>query len=386
MPHRQTSKNMKYCLVLTTINVPDLLKEYTENFLMYNHSLEVEILVIGDLKTPHEKVESLIYQINTSGIKAEYFDIAKQETWLDKFSDFKKIVPYNSDNRRNIGYLIAVQREAEIIIAVDDDNYVDVSKDYLTSHSMVGQNTDFEAISDKSGWFNICSMIKFNPERKVYPRGYPYFKRFQDGEFFYHKRNGRIVINEGLWLQDPDIDSITRLTEDVKGVGILKEQVFLDKGTFSPINTQNTAFHRDILPCAYFVLMGGNINGLVIERYGDIWFGLFAKKIIDHMGDYVRFGDPIAIHKRNQHNLLKDLKQEFWAITFTELLSEFIEKLELTKKTYGDCYVELAEKLEKFVLENDKFNDQSKKYFNDVIFAMKIWAKTCEVIRTQKIS
>jgi len=368
---------MKYCLVLTTINVPDLLIDYAKNFVKYDHQKEAEILVIGDMKTPHEKVQDLVSKVNSLGVLAEYFDVEKQEEWLEKVPDFKKIVPYNSDNRRNIGYLMAGERGAGIIIAVDDDNYVDLDKDYLADHAIVGKKMDFEAVSDKSGWFNICSMMRFKPDRIIYPRGYPYYKRWKDGDFSINKVSGRVVINEGLWFEDPDVDSVTRLTEDVKGVGILKERVFLDKGTFSPINTQNTAYHRDILPCLYFILMGGNINGLVIERYGDIWFGLFAKKIIDHMGDYVAFGKPFAIHKRNSHNLLKDLKWEFWAITFTEMLSEFLDKVSLSGDTYAECYLDLAGKLEKFVFENEKIEKEAKKYFQDVVSAMKIWVRTC---------
>jgi hypothetical protein len=370
---------MKYSIVLTTINIPTLLKDYAKNFVKFGHQNEVEILVIGDKKTPTE-TELLMQEIREIGVPAQYFDIEKQEKWLEKFPDLKSIIPYNSDNRRNIGYLMAVENGAEIILAIDDDNFVDPLKDYLADQSIVGKTMDFEAIYDKSGWFNICSMMKFEPERKIYPRGYPYYKRFKDGEISINKVNGRIVINEGLWFQDPDIDSVTRLTENVKGVEVLNEQIFLDKGTFSPINTQNTAFHKDILPCLYFVLMGGNINGLVIERYGDIWFGLFAKKIIDHMGDYISFGKPFAIHKRNTHNLLKDLKWEFWAIMFTETLSEFLESISLTKKTYGECYVELAEKLDKFISENEKMEQDAKKYFKDVVSAMKIWVEVSNKI------
>jgi len=371
---------MKYSLVFTTINVPYLLEDYIKNFKHFNHGPEdVEIIVIGDLKTPLD-IDSFINKINESGYKVRYFDIPSQEKWLDKFPDLKKIVPYNSDNRRNIGYLMAVENGAEIIILVDDDNYPIESVDFLKEHSIVGQTINFEAVSDESKWFNICSMIKFNPERKIYPRGYPYSKRFKDGKITKTKKTGKIIINEGLWLQDPDIDSITRLAEDVKGVEVLSESVVLDKGIFSPINSQNTAFHKDALPCSYFVLMGGNINGLVIERYGDIWFGYFAKKIIDHMGGFVRFGSPVALHKRNTHNILKDLKQEFWAIQFSEYLVDFIENVKLDSNTYSASYIELADKLEKFVLENKNFNPEAQIYFKQVVSAMKIWVEVCKKI------
>lgn len=371
---------MKQYLVFTTINVPHIIKDYIKNFSDYGHGpSEAGIIIIGDLKTPPE-TSQFIDGMEKSGFAVDYFDVKKQEEWLEKFPDFKKIVPYNSDNRRNIGYLIAAEKGAEVIIAVDDDNYPKNSEDFLKEHSIVGQVKELDVLSDESSWFNICSAIKFDPERKIYPRGYPYSKRFKDGKILHSKKKGRIVLNEGLWFEDPDIDSVTRLTEDVKGKEIKEERIFLDKGTFSPINSQNTAFHRDILPCAYFVLMGGDINGLTIERYGDIWFGFFAKKIIDHMGDYAGFGKPFAIHRRNQHNLLKDLKQEFWAIIFTELLAEFIEKAELSEKTYSGCYLELAEKLEKFVLENKNFNEEAKNYFLKVVSAMKVWAHTCDKI------
>lgn len=370
---------MKQCLVLTTINIPYLLRDYAGNFLKYNHRDEVEILIIGDLKTPPE-VSSFVAEIRKSGVSAEYIDIPTQESWLKKFPALKKIIPYNSDNRRNIGYLMAVEREADIIIIIDDDNFVDSEKDFLNAHSIVGQVADFDALSTGNGWFNICSMLRKKPDRVIYPRGFPYSKRWKEGKVSYRKTQGRIVINEGLWLGDPDIDSITRLTEDVKTTEILQEHVVLDQGTFSPIDTQNTALHRDILPCAYFVLMGASIKGLVIERYGDIFFGLFAKKIIDHLGDYVSFGKPFTIHRRNPHNLLKDLQQEFWSIIFTDVLVEFLETISLTENTYSRCYLELAGKLEKFVSEHKSFNNESRKYFRDLTSAMKIWVKTCNSI------
>lgn len=370
---------MKYAIVLTTINIPDLLLDYAKNFIEYGHQKEVEILVIGDKKTPPE-TESLMGQIRELGVSAEYFDIEKQERWLEKFPDLKGIIPYNSDNRRNIGYLIAGERKAEIILAIDDDNYVDISKDYLKDQSIVGTTMDFEALSDKSGWFNICSMMRFEPERKIYPRGYPYYKRWKDGDTSVRKVSGRIVINEGLWFEDPDIDSLTRLTEDVKGKEVLREQVFLDKGTWSPINTQNTAFHRDLLPCLYFVLMGASLKGLIIERYGDIWSGLFAKKIVDHMGDYISFGKPVAIHRRNRHSLLKDLHWEFWAVMYTETLAEFLETVTLSGKTYGECYLELADQLERYMRENEKVDQEAKKYFSEIANAMRTWVRTCNSI------
>jgi len=368
---------MKQCIVLTTINVPHLLHDYAQNFVKYGHQEEVEILVIGDMKTPDGAVASLMDEIRSLGVSAQYLPIPAQERWLARFPELKEIIPYNSDNRRNIGYLMAVERGADIVICLDDDNFVNPKEDFFEAHSIVGQTLEFDAVSTDSGWFNICQMLQTQPERTIYPRGFPYSKRWKGGNVKRRRARGRIVVNEGLWLGDPDIDSITRLTEDVKTIGVLQECVVLDHDTYAPINTQNTAFHRDVLPCAYFVLMGADIRGLKIDRYGDIWFGLFAKKIIDHMGDYVSFGKPFTHHRRNYHNLLKDLQQEFWAIILTDVLVEFLESATLEGNSYSGCYAELADRLEEFAGNHKHLDDEVRSYFRQISSAMRIWVKTC---------
>jgi len=365
---------MKQSLVLTTINIPHLLIDYAKNFLKYGHQKDVEILVIGDLKTP-EEVNSLIEQIQNLGVKAYYIDIPAQEKWLKRFPALSEIIPYNSDNRRNLGYLMAAEQGADIIVVIDDDNYVDSNQDFFKAHSIVGQTLDFQVVSAENGWFNICSMLKVEPNRTIYPRGFPYSKRWKEGRITYQKANGRIVINEGLWFGDPDIDSITRLTEDVKVTGVIKERQILDQGTYSPINTQNTAFHRDILPCAYFIIMGEDIRGLKIDRYGDIWFGLFAKKVIDQMKEYISFGKPFSIHRRNPHNLFKDLREELWAIILTDTIVEFLESTHLKSRNYSDCYYELAEQLERFASNNKSLDKEIQLYFKKISSAMKIWVE-----------
>ena len=61
----------------------------------------------------------------------------------------------------------------------------------------------------------------------------------------------------GLWLGDPDIDAVTRLALPVRSLGLKSnQQVMLGKNCYMPINTQNTAVHRDAMPAFYFVLQG----------------------------------------------------------------------------------------------------------------------------------
>ena len=169
---------MQIAFVLTTIRLPNLLKGYAQNAKEYNHE-DVGFIVIGDNKTPHNAVRLLLRQVENEGFIAEYWSVERQNRWLKDFPKIDKIVPYNSDNRRNIGFLIAAQEGAEIIISLDDDNHV-TSGDYIGSHSVLGNKVELETISSKNNWFNPCSMLKTEPQRPIYSRGYPYSKRFRD--------------------------------------------------------------------------------------------------------------------------------------------------------------------------------------------------------------
>lgn len=368
---------MKVALVLTTINIPNLLYGYADNLDRYGHRDEVEFIVIGDLKTPEEAQEP-VAGIRRRGFAAEFFDVPKQVAWLKRFPELKEIIPYNSDNRRNIGYLIAAERGAEVIISIDDDNYV-TEEDYLEAHKIVGTVQELKAARSTNGWFNICSLLRTEPPRTIYPRGFPYSKRWSDNAQF-TTSTGRIALNAGLWLGDPDVDAATRLTEPITVKGTSQERIMLAPGVYCAINTQNTAFHRSILPCYYYITMSASINGYRIDRYGDIWSGFFALKVINHMDDRVSVGPPVANHVRNQHNLLKDLQDELWGMVLTESLIPVLESIELTSTTYEEAYLELAKKLEERVMVSDSFIPEAKRYFAKVAGAMRIWVDVCKEV------
>jgi len=371
---------MRSALVLTTINIPELLFDYANNFEKYGHKEEVDFIVIPDLKTPSAASE-VIKKISKRGFRGIYFDIEKQKKWLKNFPDLDKIIPYNSDNRRNIGYLLAKERGVEIIISIDDDNYPQKDKDYLSGHKIVGSKKRLKSVSSSNNWYNICRHLEIKPKRTIYPRGFPYYKRWKDTAEFTNSE-GRVVINAGLWLQDPDVDAVTNLNEPVKAVNVNEKQYLLSPNTFSPINSQNTAFHISILPCCWYVKMGEIIQGQKIDRYGDIWAGFFAQKVIKHIGDRISFGPPVTIHHRNQHNILKDLQQELGGMTLTEKLVPILDSIKLSKNGYSKAYLELSEKISEAMKKNNDFSKEEKKYFQKIVEEMKIWVEACNSIKS----
>lgn len=372
---------VKYALVLTTINVPNLLIGYADNFEKYGHKSEVGIIVIGDKKTPEEAKEP-IHQLKKRGFQAKYLDIPAQEDWLRKYPDLKAIIPYNSDNRRNIGYLMAVESGAETIISIDDDNYATENEDYIEGHKIVGTIQQLKTASSSNKWFNLCSLLETEPPRTIYPRGFPYSKRWKDDAHF-TTTTGKVMINAGLWLDEPDVDAVTWLNQPIKVVNIKPEKMMLAQGVYTAVNTQNTAFHRDVLPCYYFVTMNAMINGTKIDRYGDIWSGFFAVKVVQSQGHCVSFGTPTAKHIRNKHDYLKDLQNELGGMVLTESLVPILESTKLIGKKYGQAYLELARSIDRQVSSSETFNTEAKNYMSQVTSAMRIWVDVCNEIMRQ---
>ncbi|MBI3665326.1 MAG: hypothetical protein HY236_03740, partial [Acidobacteria bacterium] len=310
---RQLIPSPKMTLVVTTIALPCVLESYAANAARYGHLTRVEALVIADRKTPTESADYVQALRRQWGFQAEYVDIAAQEAWLARFPGLGEIIPYNSDNRRNVGFLMALERGCDILLSIDDDNY-STDDDFYDGHSVTGRTVEGPVVSSSSGWFNICSLMENDAGLTVFPRGFPMGKRAQPAEISSQTRRALIAVNAGLWLEDPDLDAVTRLYREVKTTAVTGGPVILGPAAHSPINTQNTAVWREAVSAYYYVVMGQDLGGLKIDRYGDIWSGFFIKKCADHLGHFCRIGTPVARHVRNRHDLFLDLKQELYGM------------------------------------------------------------------------
>lgn len=365
----------RICVVVTTVNVPRLLLDYAENARAHGHREEVGFIVVADLKTPPE-ARSIIDELTSAGFSALLFTIEAQKDWLRSYPDLAEMIPYNSDNRRNLGFLLAAERDAEIIVSLDDDNFFEAG-DFFGEHAIVGTIQELAQVGAAGGWFNPCDLLQFELKRRVYARGYPYSRRWRDRPLTYGHTRGRVVLNAGLWLGDPDVDAVTRLNEPICSVSLRSGPMAVERGNLCPLSTQNTAFHRDILPCYYFILMGAQSSGLVLDRYGDVWSGFFAKKVIDVAGDLVTIGPPVTRHRRNAHNLFTDLQQELLGMALSDIMADFLESIELSSRSYSDAYVELAEGVQACLAKAPELDDGLRRYFLNTSLRMRIWVEVC---------
>lgn len=367
-------------IVVTTINVPYLLRDYAENFGRFDVLDHIETIIIGDRKTPHADLHALANELSAQGLRTRYVDLAEQERYLERFPELARRIPFNSDNRRNIGYLMAAEGGAESIVALDDDNWVYKHENWYEGHALVGETRRTRTVRCSNGWFNPCSMMSYNVDAPIFARGYPYSKRIGKNVHSFGYETGRIVINGGLWLGDPDVDSLTRLTFPVRAERVLDDRLVLADGTFAPINTQNTSFHRDVIPAFYFVPVGDSIGGVPVERYGDIWAGFFAAKAIHGTRDRIAFGAPACDHRRNAHNLLGDLELEFWSIELTDPLAEMLESWTLSGSTYCERYLEIADHLEAAEWKHKRMAGSFKQFFVKMADSMRVWVEACRSV------
>jgi hypothetical protein len=308
-------------VVFTTIFYPELLRAYHANLKIFGHLDDTCVWVVGDRKTPPQ-VADLCREVTDHGLLTTYLDCPWQEQWGRRYPDLSARLPWNNETRRNVGYLQALEQGCERLISIDDDNWP-TDDDFVGGHSLTGQPWTGEVIHEEKGFHNVCAGLRFEPARAVFPRGFPFKLRGMVNEPR-HIRPAKPVtvgVTAGLWLNEPDIDAITWLNGRVLGKAYTGPDAFvLDQSTWSPINTQNTSVIRQLIPAYLCIPMGWDVPGGKIQRYGDIWGGYFLQAVLKGTPWCAAFGRPLADHRRNPHDYVDDLRQEFWGTILTDWL------------------------------------------------------------------
>ncbi|HUR41094.1 MAG TPA: hypothetical protein VM240_07980 [Verrucomicrobiae bacterium] len=345
-------------IVVTTIWEPAWLQSYLDNLQQHGRESSVTLRIIGDRKTP-ATVWQCAQEARHRGFQIDCPTLDEQVACLKSAGLPDDFVPWNTDNRRNIGFLRAWQHGADVLISIDDDNYCLADADFVGAHAWVGSaagQADGTLIAHGAPWFNLCSRLAGNCAATIYPRGFPYAARAGTQALLRplqpDEAQRTIAINAGLWLDDPDVDAITRLALRPVMNSAASGRVVLDSGTWSPINTQNTALMRAAIPAYYYVPMGYSLQGMKIDRFGDILSGYFVQKCAKHLGHAVGIGPPVARHARTPHNLLLDLYNELAGIALVEDLLPWLQDLRLSGTNYPQAYAALAEAL---ASEADRF-------------------------------
>jgi len=365
----------RIAIVVTTIFEPAFLDGYVQNLRRFGRD-DVEIIVIIDRKTPASVAERCAH----FGLLCPTLD--EQEAFLRRFPSMAGRIPYDSDNRRNVGFLMALDRGAELLISIDDDNYCLDDVDFVGEHLAAGTTIETASTESDDGWINICSLLESSTNDEIFPRGFPYFQRRQARSLREDASlPARVAINVGLWLSDPDVDAMTRLTQAPRIRAAKDHSIRLGTGTWTPINTQNTAVVREAIAAYYYVRMGFSLGGLRIDRYGDILSGYLIQKCVKTRGDAIRIGSPIADHRRTPHNLFKDLYHELAGMVLLDDLLPWFVELAIGGGTYSAMYANVADALESKSASMRGFvwDDGGRDFLADTAANMRAWL---EAVRT----
>lgn len=354
----------------------DRYAELLENY----HADNVRIVVIADRRTPAAFFETCA-RARARGLRVVSPTVAEQDALLARLGA-PHLVPYNSDNRRNVGYLLAWMTDADLVISVDDDNFP-VDPNFFAEHSIVARGpAPGRVVNGPGAWWNPCEALDVMPA-PAYPRGFPFAPRgtgiAASAEDF-ATTIADVRVNAGLWLGEPDIDAMTRLTMHPAVTGLRKSETILGPGVWCPVNSQNTALHADVLPAYYFTRMGYRLGDQVFDRYADIFSGYFVQACCKHFGHAVRFGTPLVDHRRNEHSLLRDLRQELYPLMLLEDLLPWLLECRLEGTTYTEAYASLSYQLQEAAesMRGEVWTDQVRGFLHQMAHLMRQWLAVLE--------
>lgn len=267
------------------------------------------MIVVGDRKTPatwaHEGVEFFPWD----GPPPEAANLAAR-------------MPLDSYSRKNIGYLAAIQGGAPFIVETDDDNYPYDTFGLGLEEVVRGR------VALTKGWVNI---YRAYTTARIWPRGLPLeavAASLREPLRLGESAETQCPIQQFLADGDPDVDAIYRLV-DGREVTFRGAAIILRPGTYSPFNSQNTAWW----PLAYRLLY---LPSHVSFRVTDIWRGLVAMAVGQARGWSIGFLPPSVRQERNPHNLLKDFADEVPAyLENARILEHLITVVEPTRNDAG---------------------------------------------------
>ncbi len=265
---------MKKVIVTTTINSP------TKAITAFDEMKDYELVVIGDKKTP-------------SGYKIKNGLYVSPEDQEKKFKNLSELLGWNCIQRRNIGFLFALEMGADIIATIDDDN---IPMSEWGKNLTVGKKIDVKSYDSNEIVFDPIGATNYP---SYWHRGFPIQlvpNRLYDDD----SKTITIIpkVQADFWNGDPDVDAICRMI--YKPSCVFEDEFFpFSTKLFTPFNSQNTFLHKSVMPY-YFMFPG-------IGRLDDIWGAYFMEALTNERPIFCRAS---VFQDRNVHDLTKDFTNE----------------------------------------------------------------------------
>jgi len=291
--------HIKTSLVITSISKPnEVLKQISKGCTEH----QVNFILVGDKKSPDD--------FSLPG--CNYYSLEQQKKSSFKFA---KLCPENHYARKNIGYLLAMRNDSEIIIETDDDN--------IPLNSFWGKR-DLRIKSyniSKMGWMNV---YKYFTENIIWPRGFPLDAIHDEMPTLSQQKICTFVcpIQQGLADENPDVDAIFRLIMPLPQNFEKNRSVILSDETWCPFNSQNTTWFKEAFALMY-------LPSYCSFRMTDIWRSFIAQRIAWTNDWGILYHAPTVYQRRNVHNLIKDFNDDIPGYLHNRKICEILQGLSL---------------------------------------------------------
>jgi STELLO glycosyltransferases len=308
----------KTALIVTSISAPNaVLKSLAAGSQAHGW----DFIVTGDTKSPAD--------FELEG--CHYLSIDQQEAGVHELA---RLCPTRSYARKNIAYLEAIARGAEIIVETDDDNFPRAEFWFPRVSRVACRPVTHQ------GWVNVYAYFS---EKFIYPRGLPIDHARDTAPIPATQQMIECPLQQGLADDNPDVDAVYRMLfplpfvfdKDVVPVALLD-------GAWCPFNSQNTTFFKKIFPLLY-------LPAHCSFRMTDIWRSFVAQRILHHLGHPVMFHESTVWQERNEHSLHRDFCDEVPGYVNNHEIRTALMDLDLGKETdlyalLPSCYQCLMEK------------------------------------------
>lgn len=308
----------KTALVITSIanDLHPVLNQYAIEAAQRN----IPFIVIGDTKSPEH--------FSLKG--CDFYSIDRQ---VSLGYELIKNLPTKHYARKNIGYLVAIQNGAEVIIETDDDNIP--FQEFWESRVAYKNPREL----NNGGWVNV---YKYFSELHIWPRGFTLEKILDTPPKLNSASKIFCPIQQGLADDNPDVDAIYRLTLPLPITFDKNDDVALGNGSICPFNSQNTSWFREAFPLLY-------LPSHCSFRMTDIWRSYIAQRISWTCGWPILFHKSTVRQERNDHNLMKDFEDELVGYKNNAEIMVELSKLKLASGVENisqnliSCYETLVE-------------------------------------------
>jgi hypothetical protein len=257
-------------------------------------------IVIGDTKSPSD--------FNLAN--CDFYSVQRQ---CEQEFALAKLLPTRHYARKNIGYLLAAAKGAEVIIETDDDNYP--YPEFWNERTKIQQA---HPLQDK-GWVNV---YRYFTDVNTWPRGFSLSDIRGELPILEQSASLNCPIQQGLADDNPDVDAIFRLVDASPVKFSRKDSVALGRGCWCPFNSQNTTWFKEAFPLLY-------LPSYCSFRMTDIWRSFVAQRICWENGWHILFHNATVWQERNDHNLMQDFSDEIQGYLHNPAIAERLAQLPL---------------------------------------------------------